>query len=178
MHDKTLAQLSAGLQAKEFSSVELTKFFYRRISKFDEQVNGYITLTEAAALQAAEAADKKIAAGRAGPLTGIPIAHKDIFCTAGVRTSCGSRMLDNFISPYTATVVQRLEDAGMVMLGKTNMDEFAMGSSNETSFYGVVHNPWNLGAVPGGSSGGSAANVFHGSFVLNSKPDFAGEVGE
>ena len=159
MHTKTIAQLSAGLQAKEYSSVELTQSFLQRIKKYDNQVNSFITLTEELALKAAEAADQKIAAGDAGPLTGIPIAHKDIFCTTGVKSSCGSKMLDNFISPYTATVVQQLEDAGMVMLGKTNMDEFAMGSSNETSYYGAVRNPWNLEAVPGGSSGGSAAVV-------------------
>ena len=159
MYDKPLAQLSAGLRAKEFSSVELTRYFLDRIKKYDEQVNSYITVTENDALKAAAVADEKLAAGEGGPLTGIPIAHKDIFCTTGVRTSCGSKMLDNFISPYNATVVQQLEDAGMVMLGKTNMDEFAMGSSNESSFYGAVRNPWKLDAVPGGSSGGSAAVV-------------------
>ena len=159
MYSKTIAQLAAGLRAKEYSSVELTQAFYQRIKKYDDQVNGYVTLTEETALQAAQAADKRIAAGEAGPLTGVPIAHKDIFCTTGVRTSCGSKMLENFVAPYSATVVQRLEEAGMVMLGKTNMDEFAMGSSNESSFYGAVHNPWNLDAVPGGSSGGSAAVV-------------------
>ena len=116
-----------------------------------------MTVTPELALEQAQAADSRIAAGDAGPLTGIPMAHKDIFCTRGVRTSCGSRMLDNFVSPYDAAVVTNLAAAGMVMLGKTNMDEFAMGSSNETSFYGPVKNPWNTQCVPGGSSGGSAA---------------------
>ncbi len=141
----------------DFSSVELTRHYLQRINQLDEGLNSFITITEEQALAQAEAADKKLAAGEGGVLTGIPIAHKDIFCTQGVRTSCGSRMLDNFISPYDATVVERLSDAGVVMLGKTNMDEFAMGSSNETSFYGPVKNPWDRNKVPGGSSGGSAA---------------------
>jgi len=157
LHDKTLAELSAGLGAGDFSSVELTEHYLKRISDFDGQLNSYVTVTGEQALQQAKAADVRIASGDAGPLTGIPMAHKDIFCTKGVRTSCGSRMLDNFISPYDATVVSNLDNAGMVMLGKTNMDEFAMGSSNETSFYGAVKNPWNSDCVPGGSSGGSAA---------------------
>jgi aspartyl-tRNA(Asn)/glutamyl-tRNA(Gln) amidotransferase subunit A len=159
MHHKTLAELSAGLAAGEFSSVELTRHFLERIRAHDERLNSFITVTEEQALAQAEAADARRAAGDAGPLTGIPLAHKDIFCTLDVRTSCGSRMLDNFVSPYDATVVQRLADAGMVMLGKTNMDEFAMGSSNETSYYGPVRNPWDTERVPGGSSGGSAAAV-------------------
>jgi len=157
MHTKTLAELSAGLAAKEFSSVELAQHYLQRIEGLDSQLNSYVTVTAEQALAQARAADERIATGSAGPLTGIPVAHKDIFCTQGVRTSCGSRMLDNFVSPYDATVVSNLADAGMLMLGKTNMDEFAMGSSNETSFYGPVKNPWNTGCVPGGSSGGSAA---------------------
>ena len=159
MFDKTLAQLSAGLKAGEFSSQELTQSYLDRIAALDSQLNGYITVTGEQALAQAKAADEAIAAGTAGPLTGIPIAHKDIFCTQGVKTSCGSKMLDNFISPYNATVVSKLNDAGVVTLGKTNMDEFAMGSSNESSFYGPARNPWDTSRVPGGSSGGSATVV-------------------
>ncbi|MCW8918776.1 MAG: Asp-tRNA(Asn)/Glu-tRNA(Gln) amidotransferase subunit GatA [Gammaproteobacteria bacterium] len=159
MHTKTIAELAAGLKAGEFTSEELTKAFLERIKAHDGRLNSYITVTGELALAQARAADARIAAGTAGPLTGVPIAHKDIFCTDGVRTSCASRMLDPFIAPYDATVVRRFKEAGVVMLGKTNMDEFAMGSSNETSFYGPVKNPWDLKAVPGGSSGGSAAAV-------------------
>jgi aspartyl-tRNA(Asn)/glutamyl-tRNA(Gln) amidotransferase subunit A len=157
MHNKSITKLSAGLRSGDFSSVELTNHYLQRIHRLDEGLNCFITITEEQALAQAEAADIQLAAGEGGVLTGIPIAHKDIFCTQGVRTSCGSRMLDNFISPYDATVVERLAGAGVVMLGKTNMDEFAMGSSNETSYYGAVKNPWNRHKVPGGSSGGSAA---------------------
>lgn len=159
MKEKTLAELSAMLQNREASSVELTQYYLDRIERLDGGLNSFISVTAEAALKQAEAADQKIAAGEAGPLTGLPMAHKDIFCTQGVRTSCGSKMLDNFIAPYNATVVEKVSAAGMVMLGKTNMDEFAMGSSNETSFYGAVSNPWNTDTVPGGSSGGSAAAV-------------------
>ncbi len=157
MHNKSITKLSAGLRSGDFSSVELTNHYLQRIHRLDEGLNCFITVTEEQALAQAEAADIQLAAGEGGVLTGIPIAHKDIFCTQGVRTSCGSRMLDNFISPYDATVVERLAGAGVVMLGKTNMDEFAMGSSNETSYYGAVKNPWDRHKVPGGSSGGSAA---------------------
>jgi len=159
MHDKTIAELATGLREKAFSSRELTQHYLDRISRHDPALNSYITVTADAALAAADSADQAIAAGVGGPLTGIPIAHKDIFCTDGVRTSCGSRMLDRFIAPYDATVVERLAAAGAVCLGKTNMDEFAMGSSNETSWYGPVRNPWDRERVPGGSSGGSAAAV-------------------
>ncbi len=158
-HKKTLVELSVLLQAGEVSSVELTEYFLARINAHDKNLNSFISVTETQALAAAEQADAAIKNGTAGPLTGVPIAHKDIFCTEGVRTSCGSKMLDNFISPYDATVVSKLKQAGMVMLGKTNMDEFAMGSSNETSFYGPVKNPWQSDRIPGGSSGGSAAAV-------------------
>jgi aspartyl-tRNA(Asn)/glutamyl-tRNA(Gln) amidotransferase subunit A len=159
MHDQTIAELAAGLRARTFSSRELTEHYLERIARLDPRLNSFITVADEQALAAADAADARIGAGAAGPLTGIPIAHKDIFCTEGIRTSCGSRMLDNFVAPYSATVVEQLRQAGAVMLGKTNMDEFAMGSSNETSFYGPVRNPWDTARVPGGSSGGSAAAV-------------------
>ena len=145
--------------ARRVSATELTQHFLARIERFGGALNAFVTVTADQALAQAAIADRRIARGEAAPLTGIPLAHKDIFCTAGVKTSCGSRMLDNFIAPYDATVVERLRNAGVVMLGKTNMDEFAMGSSNETSYYGPVRNPWNHDVVPGGSSGGSAAAV-------------------
>jgi len=159
MYSKTLAQQAAALANGDISSVELTQLYLDRIQKHDGELNSFVTVTADLALNAAREADARRANGDAGPLTGVPIAHKDIFCTDGVRTSCGSRMLDNFISPYDATVVTRFKEAGCVMLGKLNMDEFAMGSSNETSFYGPVRNPWATDYVPGGSSGGSAAAV-------------------
>jgi aspartyl-tRNA(Asn)/glutamyl-tRNA(Gln) amidotransferase subunit A len=159
MHTRTLAQLAADLKARRFSATELTRHFLGRIERFDRELNSFITVTAEQALAQAEAADRRLAKGEGSPLTGLPLAHKDIFCTAGVKTTCASRMLDNFVSPYDATVVERLAAAGAVMLGKTNMDEFAMGSSNETSFYGPVKNPWDHALVPGGSSGGSAAAV-------------------
>ncbi|HWK75123.1 MAG TPA: Asp-tRNA(Asn)/Glu-tRNA(Gln) amidotransferase subunit GatA [Povalibacter sp.] len=158
-HHQTLAELSAGLKARRFSSVELTRHFLARIERLNGELNALITVTGEQALAAAARADQQLAAGNAGPLTGLPIVHKDIFCTDGVLTTCGSRMLSNFVAPYDATVVERLSQAGVIMLGKANMDEFAMGSSNETSWYGPVKNPWNLKKVPGGSSGGSAAAV-------------------
>ena len=159
MHDRTLTELAADLAAKRVSAVELTKHFLARIERYDDALNAFVTVTAEQALKQAQAADQRRARGDAAPLTGIPLAHKDIFCTAGVKTTCGSKMLDDFVAPYDATVVERFADAGAVMLGKTNMDEFAMGSSNETSYYGPVHNPWDLSLVPGGSSGGSAAAV-------------------
>ncbi len=159
MHTFTLAELATKLRAKEFSVTELTKSLLGRIEASQPRLNAFVTVTPESALAQARAADAALAAGTAGPLTGLPLAHKDIFCTRGVRTTCGSRMLDNFVSPYDATVVEKLNAAGMVTLGKTNMDEFAMGSSNETSYYGPVKNPWDAGLVPGGSSGGSAAAV-------------------
>ncbi|CAA6809167.1 MAG: Aspartyl-tRNA(Asn) amidotransferase subunit A (EC @ Glutamyl-tRNA(Gln) amidotransferase subunit A (EC [uncultured Thiotrichaceae bacterium] len=159
MHNKSIAELSAALQSKDISSVELTQHFIERIKKYDNDLNSFITQTPDLALEAAKVADASIANGSAGALTGIPLAQKDIFCTNGVRTSCGSKMLDNFTAPYDATVVSNLNAAGMPMLGKLNMDEFAMGSSNENSFYGAVKNPWDTDRVPGGSSGGSAACV-------------------
>ena len=161
LHKKSITELAAGLRAGEFSSEELTRHFLQRIRDLDTRLNSVITVTEDLALEQARAADARLRCGQPdpGPLNGIPILHKDIFCTHGVRTSCGSKMLDTFVAPYDATVVTRLQDAGAVMLGKTNMDEFAMGSSNETSFYGPVRNPWDTDRVPGGSSGGSAAAV-------------------
>ncbi|HXY98000.1 MAG TPA: Asp-tRNA(Asn)/Glu-tRNA(Gln) amidotransferase subunit GatA [Steroidobacteraceae bacterium] len=159
LHHIGLTGLAAGLRARRFSSVELAEAFLKRIEASQGTLNAFISVTRAQALSDAAAADRALAAGSGGALTGVPIAHKDLFCTAGVRTTCGSRMLDNFVSPYDATVVAKLKRAGAVMLGKTNMDEFAMGSSNETSYYGPVRNPWDQRLVPGGSSGGSAAAV-------------------
>jgi len=159
MHNKTLAELSRGLVAGEYTSEQLTRHFLQRIDDLGGELNCLVTVTADQALTQAREADQRRARGEAGPLTGIPMVHKDIFCTDGVKTSCGSKMLDNFIAPYDATVVRKLKEAGMPMLGKANMDEFAMGSSNETSFYGAVKNPWNMDTVPGGSSGGSAAVV-------------------
>ncbi len=159
MHEKTLAELSQALQSKALSSVELTQHYLKRIEQLDGSLNSYITVTAESALEQAKAADARIAAGNASALTGIPLAHKDLFCTQGQRTSCGSKMLDNFISPYESTVTQRFLDAGSVSLGKTNLDEFAMGSSTESSFYGPTRNPWDTDRVPGGSSGGSASAV-------------------
>jgi aspartyl-tRNA(Asn)/glutamyl-tRNA(Gln) amidotransferase subunit A len=159
LHRESLAGLASGLASGEYTSRELTEALLERITDTRESLNAFITVTPDIALQQAEAADRRRADGDAGPLTGLPIVHKDLFCTRGVLTTCGSRILDNFVSPYDATVVERLAAAGAVMLGKTNMDEFAMGSSNETSYFGPVKNPWDLTLSPGGSSGGSAAAV-------------------
>lgn len=160
MHNKSLSELSKNLRDKEFSSVDLTQHILGRIKTLDSQYNSFITVCEEQALSQAKAADETRAKeSTVHPLCGIPIAHKDIFCTNGVRTSCGSRMLDNFVPPYDSTVVENFNAAGAVNVGKTNMDEFAMGSSNETSYYGPVKNPWDINRVPGGSSGGSAAAV-------------------
>jgi aspartyl-tRNA(Asn)/glutamyl-tRNA(Gln) amidotransferase subunit A len=159
VHARTVAELAAALKNKEFSSVELTKLYLDRVAASQPVLNAFVSVTADAALAAAAQADRQLAAGKGGPLTGVPIAHKDIFCTDGIRTTCGSRMLENFVAPYDATVVTKLKAAGVVMVGKTNMDEFAMGSSNETSYFGPVRNPWDASMVPGGSSGGSAAAV-------------------
>ncbi|WP_138118870.1 Asp-tRNA(Asn)/Glu-tRNA(Gln) amidotransferase subunit GatA [Bathymodiolus heckerae thiotrophic gill symbiont] len=174
MHTKTIAQLAQGLKNKEFSSVEITQHYLDRINKSD--LNAFITVTDELAMQQAQASDDKIASGNGGILTGIPYAHKDIFCTQGVKTSVGSKMLDNFISPYDATVSHHLNQADLVMLGKSNMDEFAMGSSNENSFYGDVKNPWNKNKIPGGSSGGSAAAVAGGLSCFATGTDTGGSI--
>lgn len=155
----SLKQLSTLLGTQEISSVELTTEFLNRSQRLNPDYNAFITIDEEASLAQARAADMMLASGRAQPLTGIPVAQKDIFCTKGWLTTCGSKMLSNFISPYDAHVIERFNAAGAVNIGKTNMDEFAMGSSNETSFYGPVKNPWDTAAVPGGSSGGSACAV-------------------
>jgi aspartyl-tRNA(Asn)/glutamyl-tRNA(Gln) amidotransferase subunit A len=176
LHEQSISALAAALRARTLSARELTEHYLTRIEQLDARTNAYITVTAEQALAAAEQADRQLADGSAGPLTGIPIAHKDIFCTNGVKTSCGSRMLDTFIAPYDATVVQRLQGVGMPMLGKTNMDEFAMGSSNETSFYGPVHNPWDPACVPGGSSGGSAAAVAAGLCPVATGTDTGGSI--
>ncbi len=159
MINNSINELHHGLLKKDFSSVELAEYFLSRIKKLNPSINAFITVDEEKSLGQAKLADEKISKGDLNPLTGIPIAQKDIFCAKGWKTTCGSLMLDNFISPYDAYVIEAFNKAGSVNLGKTNMDEFAMGSSNETSYYGPVKNPWNLDYVPGGSSGGSAAAV-------------------
>ncbi len=155
----TLKQLAGALAGKQMSSVELVTDTLDRIDALNPKLNAFITVDRDGALLAAAAADAARAAGTAGALAGIPLAHKDVFVTEGLRTTCGSKMLDNFVGPYDAHVVEQCRAAGLVLVGKTNMDEFAMGSSNENSFYGAVKNPWDLAAIPGGSSGGSAAAV-------------------
>ena len=159
MHTLTVSDLSAGLRARKFSSLELTLHLLGRIERLGPPLNAFVTVTADRALADARAADERLAKGEGGPLTGVPVVHKDIFCTDGILTTCGSRMLSSFVAPYDATVVRRWHEAGTVLLGKANMDEFAMGSSNETSFHGPVLNPWDPARVPGGSSGGSAAAV-------------------
>ena len=159
MEKLSLKELSDGLKAKKFSSVEVTQFFLDRLDRYNASINAFITFDNEKSLKMAKRSDEIIKEGKQDYLTGIPIAQKDIFCAEGWKTTCGSKMLDNFISPYDATVISKFNNVGAVNLGKTNMDEFAMGSSNETSYYGNVKNPWNINNVPGGSSGGSAAAV-------------------
>ncbi|MFK7829137.1 MAG: Asp-tRNA(Asn)/Glu-tRNA(Gln) amidotransferase subunit GatA [Congregibacter sp.] len=176
-HDKrSLRELAAALASGESSSAELTAAALQRIGELDKSLNSFISVDREAALAQAEDADKRRSRGDAGLLTGIPIAHKDIFCTRGLRTTCGSRMLENFVPPYDAAVVERLRQAGTVLIGKTNMDEFAMGSSNENSFFGPCRNPWDLNRVPGGSSGGSAAAVAAGLVVAATGTDTGGSI--
>jgi aspartyl-tRNA(Asn)/glutamyl-tRNA(Gln) amidotransferase subunit A len=157
--DSSLTELQAALSARKLSSVELTRLFLDRIRGLNGALNVYLAVDEETSLAQARQADQRRARGEAGPLTGIPVAHKDIYCTRQLRTTCGSRMLEGYTSPYDAHVIEQFERAGTVLLGKTNMDEFAMGSSNETSYFGPVRNPWDRRLVPGGSSGGSAAAV-------------------
>ena len=172
----SVRQIAAALQSRKLSSVELTTDCLQAIRHRQGTLNAFITITDECAMTQAKAADASIAAGTAGPLTGIPIAHKDLFCTSGVRTTCASRMLQNWTSPYDATIVEKLAAAGSVMVGKTNMDEFAMGSSNENSFFGPVRNPWDLQRVSGGSSGGSAAAVSAGLVSLATCTDTGGSI--
>ncbi|OFC42498.1 aspartyl/glutamyl-tRNA amidotransferase subunit A [Acidithiobacillus caldus] len=176
LHDHGLADLRRLLQQREISAVELTTVFLQRIQSLDPQLQSFITLNAEGALASARRADEQRAAGSTAPLLGLPIAHKDIFSTRGLRTTCGSRMLANYVPPFDATVVERLEQAGTVVLGKLNMDEFAMGSSNETSHYGAVRNPWDTRLVPGGSSGGSAAAVAAGLAPAATGTDTGGSI--
>lgn len=176
MQRQTITEIAATLRDRTVTSRQLTEAALARIDAGDGKLNAFITVTKDAALAAADAADAVLAAGDGGPLTGVPIAHKDIFCTRDVLTTCGSKMLANFISPYDATVVTNLADAGVVVVGKTNMDEFAMGSSNETSFFGPVANPWDTSRSPGGSSGGSAAAVAAGFVAAATGTDTGGSI--
>lgn len=176
LHTLSVRELIDGLNTKQFSSVELTQHFLDRIANHDKAVNSFITVTPELALEHAKTADKLRADGDNRPLLGVPMAHKDNLCTQGVLTSAGSKMLANFVSPYDATVVQNVANAGFVCLGKTNMDEFAMGSDNESSYFGAVHNPWDTSRVPGGSSGGSAAAVASGFVPVATGSDTGGSI--
>ncbi len=176
MHNKTITELSQDLAKKKFSSLELTEHFIKRIKKFDSKLNSFITLTEEYAVNQAKKIDAEIAKNNFRPLSGIPLAQKDIFCMKNIKTTCGSKMLENFISPYDSTVAKKLNDAGVIVLGKTNMDEFAMGSSNETSYFGSVKNPWDHSYVPGGSSGGSATSVAAGLAPCSTGTDTGGSI--
>ncbi len=176
MYEQSISTLAQQLRNKDISSVELTNLFLKRITDLDPALNSFITVSSDIALAQAAQADALLQSGQGSSLTGIPIAHKDLFCTQGTLTTCGSKMLNNFIPPYESTVTSRIQQAGAVMLGKTNMDEFAMGSSNENSYYGAVKNPWNLETVPGGSSGGSAAAIAAGLAVAATGTDTGGSI--
>ncbi|GAF57079.1 LOW QUALITY PROTEIN: aspartyl-tRNA(Asn) amidotransferase subunit A [Psychrobacter sp. JCM 18901] len=176
LHLLSTEQLITGLQNKQFSSAELTEHYIKRIDALDSKINSFITHTSETARAQAKAADEMRAQGDQRPLLGVPMAHKDIFCTQGVLTTCGSKMLHNFVSPYDATIVSNIDKAGMISLGKLNMDEFAMGSDNSSSYYGTVQNPWNLERVPGGSSGGSAAAVAAGFVPVATGSDTGGSI--
>ncbi|MER1972397.1 MAG: Asp-tRNA(Asn)/Glu-tRNA(Gln) amidotransferase subunit GatA [Psychrobacter alimentarius] len=176
LHLLSTEQLITGLQDKEFSSLELTDHYIKRIDALDSKINSFITHTSETARAQAKAADEMRAQGDNRLLLGVPMAHKDIFCTQGVLTTCGSKMLHNFVSPYNATIVSNIDKAGMISLGKLNMDEFAMGSDNSSSYYGTVQNPWNLERVPGGSSGGSAAAIAAGFVPVATGSDTGGSI--
>ncbi|MCL5808658.1 MAG: amidase family protein, partial [Deltaproteobacteria bacterium] len=176
LYELTIHEIHDKLLAGETTSAAVTASVFQRIDAVEKDVHAYITLMKETALAEAEAADEKIKRGAGGPLTGIPIALKDIYCTKGVRTTCGSRILSHFIPPYDATVVEKLRAAGAVFTGKTNMDEFAMGSSTETSFFGATKNPWDLSRIPGGSSGGSAAAVAAGECIASLGSDTGGSI--
>ena len=176
MHRLSIKQMSEKLRTREITSVALTQHYLDRIEKYDGDLNAYITVTPELAIEMARKADEMLDKGEGSLLTGIPVAHKDIFCIDGVKTSCGSKMLHNFVAPYDATVVEKLKTVGMPILGKTNMDEFAMGSSSESSYYGPTKNPWKLNAVPGGSSGGSAAVIAAGLAPLATGTDTGGSI--
>lgn len=176
LNELTLGQLRIGLENKEFPSVEIVESFLKQIDEKNSHINAFITVTAEQAIAEAKIADQARAKGNANKLTGLPIAHKDLFCTKGVLTSCGSKMLSNFIAPYNATIIEKCKQAGLISLGKLNMDEFAMGSSNENSYFGTVKNPWDTSRVPGGSSGGSAAAVAAGMTPLATATDTGGSI--
>jgi aspartyl-tRNA(Asn)/glutamyl-tRNA(Gln) amidotransferase subunit A len=176
LYELTIHALQDKLRAGETTSAAITASVFGRIDSVEKDVHAYITLMRESALAEAARADEKIKKGENGALTGIPLALKDIYCTKGVRTTCGSRILHNFIPPYDATVVEKLRAAGAVFTGKTNMDEFAMGSSTETSFFGTTRNPWDLERIPGGSSGGSAAAVAAGECIASLGSDTGGSI--
>ncbi|MBT3709196.1 MAG: Asp-tRNA(Asn)/Glu-tRNA(Gln) amidotransferase subunit GatA, partial [Gammaproteobacteria bacterium] len=176
LNNATISELHQLLISKAISAKELTKHFLDRIAEHDNQINSFITVTPDIALEQAKAADRALASGKHTMLTGIPLAHKDIFCIDGIRTTAGSKILADFIAPYTSTCIDKLNNAGSITLGKTNMDEFAMGSSNESSFFGPVSNPWDNTKVPGGSSGGSAASLAASLCVASTGTDTGGSI--